>query len=500
MRSWPPSWTSSTPASAASPSARPRAVATRALPARAGWVAVGLLLASSGCVVALHLLRRDLDPIAQRLSAYAIGPHGALMTAVFWLLGGGLLALAAALLGSPHTRGWARAVPALVAVAGVGLILSGVFRTDPRIPPPPGEILHTRVSVTGLLALVAATLLWSSHLLATHRSVPGARASLALALVAGAAALAGPPLHDTPWSGLGQRVLWLVLMAWLLLTAWQLVSGRARAGVWTRDRVGILRGMAVGREIKNFLMDMDGVLVHEDRIIPGADDFVRRLQETGRPFLILTNNSRFTPRDLRARLHRIGIEVDERNLWTSAQATAQFLSDQRPGGSAQVIGEAGLTMALHDVGYVLTDQDPDYLVLGETRTYSFTEITRAIRAIERGARFIATNPDPTGPSPDGTLPATGSVAALVTHATGVAPYFVGKPNALMMRSALRAIDAHSEETVMIGDRMDTDIVAGLEAGLETILVLTGISTPQHAERYPYRPHHIVGSVADVEVT
>jgi NagD protein len=162
-----------------------------------------------------------------------------------------------------------------------------------------------------------------------------------------------------------------------------------------------------------------------------------------------------------------------------------------------VIGEAGLTTALHSVGYTLSDSDPDYVVLGETRTYSFTEVTNALRSIERGARFIATNPDPTGPSADGILPATGAVAAMITRATGVAPYFVGKPNALMMRSALRAIDAHSEHTAMIGDRMDTDIVAGLEAGLDTVLVLTGISTREEAERYPYRPTRIVDSVADL---
>ena len=180
---------------------------------------------------------------------------------------------------------------------------------------------------------------------------------------------------------------------------------------------------------------------------------------------MLTNNSIFTPRDLApgcAPAARRARAV----IWTSALATAQFLTDQRPGGSAYVIGEAGLTTALHEAGYTLTEHDPDYVVLGETRTYSFEAITRAIRLIDAGARFIATNPDPTGPSPDGPLPATGSVAALITRATGVEPYFVGKPNPLMMRSALNAIDAHSETTAMIGDRMDTDVVSGLEAGLE----------------------------------
>jgi NagD protein len=251
------------------------------------------------------------------------------------------------------------------------------------------------------------------------------------------------------------------------------------------------------RNIETYLMDMDGVLVHEEQLIPGADRFVARLQETGHRFLVLTNNSIYTPRDLAARLAATGLEVPPEAIWTSALATARFLDEQRPGGTAYVVGEAGLTTALHERGYVLTERDPDYVVLGETRAYSLQRITQAIRLIEAGARFIATNPDPTGPSPEGTQPATGAVAALISKATGVAPYFVGKPNPLMMRAALRAIDAHSESTVMIGDRMDTDVVAGMEAGLETILVLTGITTAEQAERFPYRPSRIVGSVADL---
>jgi NagD protein len=212
---------------------------------------------------------------------------------------------------------------------------------------------------------------------------------------------------------------------------------------------------------------------------------------------VLTNNSIYTPRDLAARLRNSGIEVPEESIWTSALATARFLQDQRPGGSAYVIGEAGLTTALHSAGYTLTERSPDYVVLGETRTYSFERITHAIRLIANGSRFIATNPDATGPSMDGPLPATGSVAALITRATGIDPYYVGKPNPLMMREALRAIEAHSESTAMIGDRMDTDVVAGIEAGLQTILVLTGITTREMAERFPYRPSQIVDSVADL---
>ena len=251
------------------------------------------------------------------------------------------------------------------------------------------------------------------------------------------------------------------------------------------------------REIRSWLMDMDGVLVREDHAIPGAGELLTRLRETGTPFLVLTNNSIYTRRDLAARLRNSGIEVPEESIWTSALATARFLEDQRPGGTAFVIGETGLTTALHQAGYTMTERDPDYVVLGETRTYSFERITAAIRLVANGARFIATNPDPTGPSAHGPLPATGSVAALISHATGVDPYFVGKPNPLMMRSALNAIDAHSETTAMVGDRMDTDMVAGLEAGLEAILVLTGVTTREQAERFPYRPSRIVDSVGDL---
>jgi NagD protein len=244
-------------------------------------------------------------------------------------------------------------------------------------------------------------------------------------------------------------------------------------------------------------MDMDGVLVHEEQAIPGADAFLARLRELELPFLVLTNNSIYTRRDLSARLRASGLDVPEEAIWTSAMATARFLEEQRPGGSAFVIGEAGLTTALHEAGYTLTERDPDYVVLGETRTYSFERITQAIRLIESGARFIATNPDATGPSPDGSLPATGAVAALITRATNRDPYYVGKPNPLMMRSALNAIDAHSETTAMIGDRMDTDVVSGLEAGLATVLVLTGVSTRESAELFPFRPSRILDSVADL---
>ncbi|MEU4577351.1 MULTISPECIES: HAD-IIA family hydrolase [Nonomuraea] len=255
--------------------------------------------------------------------------------------------------------------------------------------------------------------------------------------------------------------------------------------------------MTERKRIDFWLSDMDGVLVHEGRPVPGADDFIKRLGESGKRFRVLTNNSIYTQRDLSVRLAGAGLDVPADSIYTSALATAQFLDDQRPGGSAYVIGEAGLTTALHAAGYVLTDLDPDYVVLGETRTYSFTQITRAVRLIEAGARFIATNPDPIGPSTEGSLPACGAVAAMITRATGVEPYFVGKPNPRMMRSALNEIGGHSETTAMIGDRMDTDIVCGMEAGLFTILVLTGVTQRHEVDRFPYRPSLIVDSVADL---
>jgi NagD protein len=251
--------------------------------------------------------------------------------------------------------------------------------------------------------------------------------------------------------------------------------------------------------IKNYLTDMDGVLLRGTTLIPGAIEFIQRLRIKDLPFLILTNNSQYTPHDLQVRLLYIGLEVPPESIFTSALATAQFLHSQRPGGRAFVLGESGLTTALHDIGYVLTDQEPEYVVLGETTTYSFERITLAIRFVMAGARFIATNPDVMGPGVGGIVPATGAVAALIGAATGVRPYFIGKPNPLMMRTALRTLNAHSEESVMIGDRMDTDIVAGTESGLRTILVLTGVTSREQVERFPYRPTWIRESIAEIEV-
>jgi NagD protein len=247
------------------------------------------------------------------------------------------------------------------------------------------------------------------------------------------------------------------------------------------------------------LIDMDGVLVFGSQVIPGANEFIKRLEERGARFLVLTNNSLYTPRDLHARLARIGLDVPSNAIYTSALATAQFLATQHPGGSAYVIGEAGLTTALHDVGYIITDQQPEYVVLGETTFYSFQQLTQAMRLVSGGARFVATNPDVTGPGEGGMVPATGAVAALIGAATGIQPYYIGKPNPLMMRTALRTIDAHSEESVMVGDRMDTDIIGGTASGLETILVLSGVTRREDVGKFAYRPTHIVNSVADIVV-
>ncbi|MCP1386805.1 HAD-IIA family hydrolase [Corynebacterium sp. TA-R-1] len=247
----------------------------------------------------------------------------------------------------------------------------------------------------------------------------------------------------------------------------------------------------------SYLTDMDGVLHREGDVIPGADEFIRTLNDEGIEFMVLTNNSIQTPRDLSAKLVRMGLHIPAERIWTSATATAKFLSQQAGEASAYVIGEAGLTTALHEIGWVLTDVEPDFVVLGETRTYSFEALTTASNLIRNGARFIATNPDMTGPGPHGVIPATGSVAAMITAVTGREPYYVGKPNPVMMRTALNHIGAHSENTVMIGDRMDTDVKAGLEAGMRTILVRTGIADDAEIARFPYRPTTVLDSVAEL---
>ena len=249
---------------------------------------------------------------------------------------------------------------------------------------------------------------------------------------------------------------------------------------------------------KAYLIDMDGVLVHGKNAIPGAADFIQRLYDRGHKYLVLTNNSRYTATDLQHRLQSAGINIDTKRIYSSAMATARFVQSQKPDGSAYVLGDTGLYQALTDAGYTLTDYNPDYVILGETESYPYDKIIRATQLIWAGTPFIATNPDPSGPAETGLTPACGAVAALIEKATGFAPYFVGKPNPLMMRSALRYLSEHSENTIMVGDRMDTDVKMGLESGLETILVLTGVTSPEMITNFPYRPNRVVNSVADID--
>lgn len=248
---------------------------------------------------------------------------------------------------------------------------------------------------------------------------------------------------------------------------------------------------------RHYLIDMDGVLLKGTTPIPGADEFIKRLQAQGTEYLVLTNNPMYTPRDLAHRMGIIGLDVPPERIFTSAMATARFLRSQEPDGTAFVVGESGLTEAIHGIGYVITEHDPDYVVLGETHSYVLERITRAIRLVAHGAHFIATNPDPVGPTESGIVPACGAMAALIEKATGKTPFFVGKPNPLMMRTALNYLGVHSENTVMIGDRMDTDIIAGVESGMETILVLSGVTDRGDVARYPYQPSRIVDSVAHI---
>ena len=250
---------------------------------------------------------------------------------------------------------------------------------------------------------------------------------------------------------------------------------------------------------KSFLIDMDGVLVNGSTPIPGAKNFIQALLEEERKFLVVTNNALYTTRDLAHLLQVAELDIPEENIYTSAVATAKFLEDQLPEGKAFVIGEVGLTEAIHRIGYVQTPVNPDYVVLGDTTSYSFDQITIAIRLINNGARFIATNPDLTGPGEQGIVPATGAMAALIEAATGKAPLYIGKPNPLMMRSALNHLGVHSEDSYMIGDNMRTDILAGISAGMETVLVMTGVTKQSDVSNFPYRPKYVFDSVGNIKI-
>ena len=248
---------------------------------------------------------------------------------------------------------------------------------------------------------------------------------------------------------------------------------------------------------KGFISDMDGVIYHGNRILDGVADFVKWLQDNDKEFVFLTNSSERTPHELSMKLARMGLDVDADHFYTSAMATAEFLSTQKPNCTAYVIGEAALTKALYDHKIYMNDVNPDYVVVGETRTYSFEKLEKAINLVRAGAKLIGTNPDITGPTEKGIMPATGALIAPIEIATGKKAYFVGKPNPLMLRHGLKKIGCHSEEIAFIGDRMDTDIIAGIESNVDTVLVLTGVTAIADIDKFPYRPKYILDSVADI---
>ncbi len=251
------------------------------------------------------------------------------------------------------------------------------------------------------------------------------------------------------------------------------------------------------RKKQGFICDMDGVIYHGNRLLPGVKEFVEWLYTEKKNFLFLTNSSERSPRELQQKLARMGLEVDESHFYTSALATAKFISSQCPGGSAYVIGGAGLITALHDAGITMNDVDPDYVIVGEGNSYNYENILKAVHLVAKGARLIGTNSDITGPAEDGIIPACGAMVSPIEMATGQSAYFVGKPNPLMMRTGLRILDVHSEDAVMIGDRMDTDIVAGIETGLDTVLVMSGVTKPEEVQRFPYRPRLILSGVGEI---
>ncbi len=248
---------------------------------------------------------------------------------------------------------------------------------------------------------------------------------------------------------------------------------------------------------KAFISDMDGVIYHGNNLLPGACKFIDWLKANNKKFLFLTNSSERSPRELSQKLKRLGLDVDESHFYTSALATASFLSQQKPGGSAFVIGEAGLIQALYQAGMTMNNVDTDYVVVGETRTYSIEKIEEAVRLVNKGARLIGTNPDLTGPTERGIVPATGALVKPIELATGRAAYFLGKPNPLMMRHAMKILAEHREETVIIGDRMDTDIIAGIETECETVLVLSGVTSESDLKKFGYKPTYVLDGIGDI---
>ncbi len=250
-------------------------------------------------------------------------------------------------------------------------------------------------------------------------------------------------------------------------------------------------------EKQGFICDMDGVLYHGNKALPGTVEFVDWLKAEKKEFLFLTNNSSYTPKELQQRLKRMGIDVPEDHFYTSALATAAFLKEQAPGCSAYVIGEAGLLNALYDAGVTMNDVDPDYVVVGEGSSYSLETLTRATNLVLKGAHLVGANSDVSGPIENGIAPACSALIAPIEMATGRQAYFCGKPNPLMMRTGLKILGCHSADSVMIGDRMDTDVISGLESGMSTVLVLSGISSEKTIEKYAYRPSMVLGCVGDI---
>lgn len=251
------------------------------------------------------------------------------------------------------------------------------------------------------------------------------------------------------------------------------------------------------KERQGFICDMDGVIYHGNRLLPGAKEFVEWLYREEKQFLFLTNASNRTPKELQQKLKLMGLEVDESHFYTSALATAKFLSRQTPNCSAYVIGDPGLHHALYDAGITTSNTSPDYVVVGETKSYNYESICHAVKLVLEGAKLIGTNTDLTGPSENGIIPACRALVSPIEAATGKNAYFVGKPNPLMMRTGLQMLGVHSEDAAMIGDRMDTDIIAGIESGLDPILVLSGVTTRTTMELYPYRPRLILNGVGDI---
>ena len=251
------------------------------------------------------------------------------------------------------------------------------------------------------------------------------------------------------------------------------------------------------RKKQGFICDMDGVIYHGNKLLPGVKEFVDWLYAEKKNFLFLTNSSERSPKELQQKLRRMGLEVDESHFYTSALATARFISSQAPGCSAYVIGGAGLIMALHDAGITMNDVDPDYVIIGEGNNYNYENIVKAVQLVLKGARLIGTNSDLTGPSEQGIIPACRAMISPIEMTTGHQAYFIGKPNPLMMRTGLKMLHCHSEDAAMIGDRMDTDMVAGIETGLDTVLVLSGVTGRHDISKFPYRPRLVLNGVGDI---